>query len=294
MNDYGHSDMAVLFYHISDLYSVPESEARANYYYITGTPTAWFDGTDRVVGGGVPMRPYYEPIVTSHLQDDPYVTLDLSGSSIDDTGGTINLHVEVTKTITLSSVRVRYAIVESGVLYGESFLVRDMLADDNLTVSAVGETQDFVKTFTIDPGWYGNVTPENVGVVVFVQAHFSKEVLNAATLSNIDVEVTPETAVVPMGTDLNFNVDLTNITPWAQPFDVWLDVILPNGSEFGGNPYMGPFSLNFGGNQSISQPVTLPIPDGIPAADYRLRVGVGDHAQPDHREYDYMTVTVTP
>jgi hypothetical protein len=293
MEDYGHQNMSVLFFHISDNYATQETESRASYYVILGTPTTVFDGTERVVGGGTNMRPYYEPIILDHLGDNPYVSIDLSGSTMDETGGTLNVHIEALQYIPYGNCKVRYYVYQANII-GEDFMVRDVLDVDQLTIINAGETQDFVKDFVIDPGWYGVVNPEDIGVVAIVQSHNTKTVLNSADLSKVDVEITPESATVPMGTDLEITAHLTNITPWTQPIKAWLDVVLPNGNDLPSNPFMGPVSVNLPGGASIDYPLTVSIPDGIPTATYRLRLGVGNQDNSnDHWEYDYMALTVT-
>jgi hypothetical protein len=286
--------MCNLTWHLSDSYATSETSARGSFYGVGGIPDVWFDGSERVLGGGTNMRPYYEPIITRRLDLEPYIAIDLSGSSIDENGGTVNIHLEVLQDITVSNPKVKTFIYQNDII-GEFWMVRDVLTDEDLTALNVGETQDIVKDFVIDPGWYGLVEPENIGAAVIVQSQSAKTVLNACDLSKIDVEITPETATVPMGTDLDITIHLTNITPWRQPVQLWLDVVLPNGTEYPRNPFEGPVDVNVPSGADIDYPMTISIPDGIPAADYRLRLAVGDQTNDAvHFEYDYMTVTVTP
>jgi hypothetical protein len=284
--------MVVLFYHVSDGYATSETESRANYYNVSGIPHSRIDGTSQIVGGGN-VKPLFENYINSHLNDEDYLGFDLSGSSIVQDGGTttinLNVHIEVLQDLDPDDTfnRVRYAVYESGIL-GEEFMVRDLLPIDNFNLTTAGETVDYVKSEVFT----GN-NPANMGVVVFVQSQTSKHVLNACELSFMDVEINPETTSVPMGTDLEFTVDLQNITPYSQSFDAWIDVILPNGNEHPANPFIGPVSPTVPGDWSHSRDLLLSIPDGIPTTDYQLRIGVGDLDQPDHWEYDYMTFTVT-
>ncbi len=293
MADYGHSNMTVLFWHVSDSYATSETESRADYYGVGGIPDVWFGGVERVLGGGTYMRPYYEPIILRHLEENPYVSIDLSGSSIDETGGRLNIHLEVLQTIGMPDCKVRCVVYQSNII-GEDFLVRDVLPVDDLTIRNVGETQDLVKPFVIDQSWYGVVDAEDIGVAVFVQSQSQKNILNTSDLSKVDVEITPESATVPMGSDLDYTVHMTNITSWTQSIQAWIDVILPNGDEYGGNPYVQPVLKNLPGGTTAVSDMTISIPNGIPAADYKLRLCVGEQSNPNnHWEYDFMTVTVT-
>jgi hypothetical protein len=293
MADYGHSNMTVLFWHVSDSYATSETEARADYYGVGGIPDVWFDGVERVLGGGTYMRPYYEPIILRHLEEDPYVSIDLSGSSIDENGGTLNIHLEVLQTIGWTDCKVRCVVYQNNII-GEDFLVRDVLPLDDLTIRNVGETQDLVKPFVINQNWYGQVNAEDISVAVFVQSEYQKNVLNTCDLSKVDVEITPESATVPMGSDLDYTAHLTNITPWRQSIQTWIDAILPNGDEYGGNPIVEPVLKDLPGGATVDHDMTISIPNGIATGDYKLRLCVGEQSNPNnHWEYDFMTVTVT-
>lgn len=295
-NNYGPSNFIPLVWHVMDSLATKETEARYDYYGVLGIPDTYFDGVDNIPGAWPDIYDDMEEIVLSHLENDPYVAVDLSGSSfgppanIAPDGGTVQIHLTVEQTIPWEDVQLFTVVYEDSVYGQYMYTVRDVLPEESLTISQPGESQDFVKRFSLDPSW----NAADIGIVVFLQSIGSRTVLNTCKLSDVDVEITPETATVPRGSDLNFTVDLTNITQYPQSFEAWLDVILPDGSEYQGNPYMGPISLYLDSHQAQSQDLTLPIPNGIPAANYRLRVGVGNQAQPDHWEYDYMTVTVTP
>jgi len=295
-NNYGPSNYVPLIWHVLDSLGTPETQARYDYYGVLGIPDTYFDGIDNINGAWPKIYDDFEEIILNHLDDDPFVAIDLSGShfgpptDLGREGGTVQIHLTVEQTIPWEDVQIFTIIYEEYVDGQYMYTVRDVLPVESLLISQPGETQDIVKSFNLDPSW----NPADVGIIVFLQSVGTKVVLNACKLSEVDVEITPETATVPMGSNLNFTVDLRNITQYSQSFEAWLDVILPNGNEYQGNPYVGPLSLDLTSRQTPSQDLTLPIPNGIPAADYRLRVGVGNQGQPDHWEYDYMTVTVTP
>lgn len=294
MEDYGHQNMCNLMWHLSDSYATSETSARGSFYGVSGIPDVWFDGSQRVTGGGTYMRPYYEPIIMSRLTYDPYISIDLSGSSIDENGGTVNIHLEVLQNITAQNPKVKTVIYQNNII-GEYWLVRDVLTDETLTALNVGETQDIVKDFVIDQGWYGVVNPEDIGVAVFVQSQNQRTVLNACDLSKVDIELTPETVTVPVGGDFDVIVHIMNITPWRQPVQLWLDVVMPNGNELPSNPFEGPVDVNVPGGADIDYPMTISVPNRAPTGNYRLRLGVGDQTNDVmHFEYDYITVTITP
>jgi hypothetical protein len=288
---YGRSNILPLIWHRGDYYETPEVMERFDYYGVTGVPNTFFDGVENIRGGYSWIYDDFEPIVLDHLEDDPYIAIDLSNSTMADAGGTLNIRLEAMQELPWDDVDVKVVLYEDGIL--DEFCVRDILATEQLTISLAGEIQEIQINYIIDPELVPPVIPENSGIIVFLQSYATKQVLNACELSMVDVEITPETTSVPMGTDLEFTVGLQNITPYGQSFDVWVDVVLPNGTEHPANPFIGPVSPSVPGDWSYSKNLSLHVPDGIPTLDYQLRVGVGVMDQPDHWQYDYMTFSVT-
>jgi hypothetical protein len=290
--NYGRSNIVPLVWHRWDNFETLEIVKRFNYYdEIEALPTTFFDGMDNIRGRWDGIYDVFEPIVLDHLEEDPYVAIDLSGSQMKDTGGTLNIRLEAIQGLPLDDVDVYVVLYEKELT--DEFTVRDVLLKEPLTISQEGEIQDVQVDFIIDPELFPPVKPENAGIVVFLQSFSTKRVLNACELSYVDVEVTPETAIISRGTDLDFTVDLQNITPFAQSFDVWVDVVMPDGNNHPAMAFKGPVPVNTPGEQGESGDLTLSIPDDLPADDYRIRVGIGNYDQPDHWEYDYMMVSVT-
>jgi hypothetical protein len=290
--NYGRSNIVPLVWHRWDNFETQEILKRFNYYdEIEGLPTTFFDGMDNIRGRWEGIYEDFEPVVLDHLEEDPYVAIDLSGSQIKDTGGTLNIRLEAIQELPLDDVDV-YAVIYERELTDE-FTVRDVLLMEPLTISQEGEIQEIQIDFIIDSELFPPVIPENAGIVVFLQSFSTKMVLNACELSNVDVEINPETAIISRGTDLDFRVDLQNATPYDQSFDVWVDVVLPDGNNHPAMAFKGPVQVSIPGEQGESGDLTLSIPDDLPTDDYRIRVGIGNYDQPDHWEYDYMRVSVT-
>lgn len=288
---YGRSNIVPLIYHKGDIFETSEVTERFRYYGVLGTPNTFFDGVENIQGFWSDIYDDFEAIVLDHLEDDPYITIDLSNSTWRDDGGTLDIHLEAQQDLPWDDVNVLVVLYED--VWLDEFTVRDILATEPVTISQSGETQDIRIDYIVDPELVPDIVPENAGIVVFLQSYATRQVLNACELSDLDVEIMPETVSVPMGTELDFTLDLQNITPYSQFFDVWIDLVLPNGEDYPGNPLIGPVTPSVPGDWSYGRDLSLPVPDEIPATDYRLRVGVGDMDQPDHWEYDLMTVTVT-
>lgn len=101
----------------------------------------------------------------------------------------------------------------------------------------------------------------------------------ASAASPLWLEVTPQTTHVGPGEDLWFTVDIVNLTDTTVAFDGWVDVYLPNGNPYSGNPVIGTLHLNLGGGAGVyGVERNLHIPPGAPhGGPYELCVRTGEH-----------------
>jgi hypothetical protein len=282
----------MLAYHpTSDPLGTTETQTRINWYGNWGVPTCFFDGGDRYTGGSNFTYQAYRNRVISHLADPVPLTIDLSGS-LSATSGTIEAHIEVLDQLTQPSLVVQMMVFEDYVASGGDeyrFVVRDILPATTLGISEPGETADFSQNFTIQTAW----DETEIGVVVFVQSLTTKEVLQAAQLSRIITTWSPESPTVQRGTDLNMDAVVENITPWSQGADFWLDVELPNGELYSGNPVMGPYDVNIPGDFLNTFHPSLFVPPGTPTLTFTFHGRVGQHPW-DIWQTSSFQVTVTP
>jgi len=80
-------------------------------------------------------------------------------------------------------------------------------------------------------------------------------------------------APVLPGTFINFTARLVVDDCYTSPqtFDAWIDVFLPNGHPFGGNPVFGPMNLTLPPGFSISSfPISLFVPAQAPPGIFTL------------------------
>ena len=193
--------VAIIEYHNGDPYATTESNARNNYYSITGYPTAWFDGSyNEVVGGNHTSSMYssYLPIVNARMGIQTDFTLEIYGDNTDDN---YDITVRVNKVGDYSggNLKVRLAVTESGIQYSWqdqselNFVCRDMVPDQNGTSVdfSSGDTQDVEVSFTFDNSW----DAEECEVIAFLQDDSGKEVLHSAHVMLNDLE-TPEPTFV--------------------------------------------------------------------------------------------------
>lgn len=80
----------------------------------------------------------------------------------------------------------------------------------------------------------------------------------------------PETIVVAPGGRFRFDVVVTNNTSETQRVNGRVDVILPGGVPFPGNPVTGPKSVKLGPNRSVRKQLSIPVRAGAPLGAYRV------------------------
>jgi hypothetical protein len=154
--------LAVLEYHTSGPFTNSESAGRISYYGISGVPTAVFNGTDQVAGGGSgTFGAYYNEFNQQMAINTPGVlSLKVDYNPTLRTG-TIIAKLNSVEQIEEGDLYLRYAITESHKYYewyfldSLQFIVRDMLPDYNGVSFDVGQGDTFVdsQSFYIDPGW---------------------------------------------------------------------------------------------------------------------------------------------
>lgn len=280
---YGSDQVAAIEYHpTSSYWGTAETQARINWYFSQpgswGYPTMFFDGYESVVGGGVPMIPYYQPIINTHLTVDSPISMSNTGY-IGATSGEVTTHIEV-EWLQFSPVKLRFALIEHDLYYNRdyNYVCRDLLPEETLVITTPGQTFDVTRTFTIDPSW----NADNMDIVTFVQYDPAWWIVQSAmgftnVAGDVVVTLTPYGApiVIPAnGGSFDFNIAITNneATPWT--FDVWTDVTLPNGSIYG--PIIGPLTVTIP-SITVDRDRTQVVPGTAPSGTYSYNAYVGNY-----------------
>lgn len=212
--------VAIIEYHNGDPYATTESNARNNYYNISGYPTAWFDGSyASYVGGSHTQSMYsnYLPLVNARMEIQTDFVLEISGSV---NGDEYNVYVNVEKVGDYSgtNLKLRFAVTESNIQYswqGQSefnFVCRDMVPDQNGTSVDFSNTDnvDVPLSFVFDNSWVA----EECELIAFLQDDATKEVLHCAK-----VMLTELGEGGPTGFTAGFYADETEICfPGATKF----------------------------------------------------------------------------
>jgi len=85
---------------------------------------------------------------------------------------------------------------------------------------------------------------------------------------NVSIALNPESTTVPAGGQLVVNGSLLNHTDVAQTFTFHVDIFLPSGNPYPGNPLVGPITLTMQPNASAGGHLRHRIPARTPAAGY--------------------------
>lgn len=181
----GH-DVGVIEYHSGDSYATSESEARVNYYNITGFPTAEFDGVlEEVGGGGASQSKYndYLPLYNQRIAIPSSFTVDIYGEN---TGNVYDIVVDLEKVAAYSgtNLKAHLVVTESHIpenwhgMTEVNFVCRKMVPNDNGTAIdfSSGDNITLNLQFTKDANWDAN----ECELVAFIQDDNSKEILQGS------------------------------------------------------------------------------------------------------------------
>lgn len=160
--------IAGLQFHIDDSYATPWATERGDYYSVSGTPSAWFDGIEHRPGSVSGMS--YEPEYATCAAAPTDVTIELSGDPID--GPLFEIIVRVcleTSSTSNKTIRVHVAQLldhyPTGADYWRNCVIQgETLGDIEL---APGQCHEFTTTFTFDDASWDN--PEDMRLAAWAQ-----------------------------------------------------------------------------------------------------------------------------
>ena len=214
--------------------SCADADARNSYYGLTGFPTCWFNGGSAVVGASVEMADgsSYDPIIKAMLGSATPVMLSITDCVIAAIGQShADISVELSGDIAdIANHKIRVAVVENELWYSPRTyqdVVRDMLPDTPLTISADGQTQSFTVNFNVADMEFVDVA--NMWVAAWVQNDGDKSILQSCnSLPTPDYSfryyTLGERVVVDAGMHDFDDFAVFNTGLLADDFDVSLDV----------------------------------------------------------------------
>jgi hypothetical protein len=144
------------------------------------------NGSDRVVGGDVTTATgaHYDPVVAREIGVPSPIKITINSVDLVQPNGSIDFDVEIVEAIAdISTMKIRAYLIEDNVFWCCGFggedtwldVTRDVMPEIALTVSQVGQVQNVVHNFAINPSWAG----AQLSMVAFVQRNSDKYVIQA-------------------------------------------------------------------------------------------------------------------
>lgn len=178
--DNGH-DVGVIEYHNGDPFANTASNARNNYYNVSGYPTANFDGVLEVVGGSHTQSMYssYLPKYNQRIAIPSSFRVQIFGSN-DENDYSITLVLDKVAASSASNLKAHLALTESEIPYSWqgmselNFVERMMVPDHNGTnINFGNEDQILLELeFTLPDDYI----EEHCELVAFIQDNSTKEI----------------------------------------------------------------------------------------------------------------------
>jgi len=224
-----------------DPYGGNDQNSTISYYGVSAYPTAVFDGTGKWVGGSSSANDpalvaKYQGIIDSRPATSIY-TINIECDLINDFVSMVYVNVSASGTPTNSSMKVRAVVAEDLDINHNNgqlrWTARDTAINSALSI-ANGETKQFQGNGTVDTSWV--IT--KLSVVAYIQSDTTKEVLEAATTTNI--RRLNNLAPAATGSLPNFNFDEDTVDTRIDLATLFTDAEL-NPMTFGvvGSPHIG-------------------------------------------------------
>ncbi|MFZ1518400.1 MAG: T9SS type A sorting domain-containing protein [Ignavibacteriaceae bacterium] len=204
-------EVGVIKYHNGDSFTNTYSDARNNYYGISGYPTAVFDGVENVIGGSNTQSMYttYLPIYDVRKAKNSAYSIEIFGQN---NGLDYSLTLRVTKHANVpasySNLVLHLALTESDIAFNWQGQTMVHNAERLMIPNELGIALDFTSgnivdinlNFTMNSNWVA----DNCELVSFIQNLDGKEILQGTKiavtdLSMLPVELTSFTATAKAG-----------------------------------------------------------------------------------------------
>lgn len=178
---YDTGEFLPLTFYFGAPYSIPEGNARASWYGISGTPNVMIGGIVNHIGGtpSGSMFTTYDPTVASQLGNPSPLVMSSTYTVVADEVH-VSVQIDVEQNVSGSNNQVLFFICQEG-LHEQSNMVVDMLADEPFNLTSPGETVTITRDFPMNPNW----NEPDLRIIVVVQ-DMGTRVIHQATLSWAD------------------------------------------------------------------------------------------------------------
>lgn len=97
-----------------------------------------------------------------------------------------------------------------------------------------------------------------------------------ADTSEVGIALLPDATAVPPGGRIAYDITVSNWTGEPAPLEAWIDVLLPDGRPYAGNPIVGPRSFSIAAGREVTRTLRIRIPGGFaPSGPYTVRASIG-------------------
>ncbi len=179
--------VAILKYHAGDPYETSESDARIDFYNITGFPTTFMNGTEEINGGSAGSSIYnnYLPVYNMTQAETTPIEFSMEVTPFSAQNYTAKIKFTKVSSEATNNLALHLVVTESNIpdswfiIDDVSFAVRDMIPDENgtaISLSNVGDVDSLTLPITLGSNW----VPENVEIVAFIQDMSSKKIYNGS------------------------------------------------------------------------------------------------------------------
>ncbi len=198
--------LTIIEWHNGDEFATDWSDARINFYGVTGFPTAEFDGVGEVVGGYQPSSyDYYLPVFLERIALPSNFDIALDIENTDGTDYLVTTTFEILEGTSSENLAAFVVLTETDLpasgAENQNFVARMIYPDVNGTpVDFSSQTiQTLSTTITLEDGYVF----ENCEVVVFIQNMDTKEIYQGTSkmmtdmVGVEDIETVQEVSVYP-------------------------------------------------------------------------------------------------
>ncbi len=109
----------------------------------------------------------------------------------------------------------------------------------------------------------------------------------------VTILLTPQSTTAPPGGSLFYDVQVENTGSSDRTVDIWIDILLPDGSPHPANPVIGPKTKTLRAGLNVTRTVRLRIPSSTPpSGPYTLRGSIGafPDGPEDQSSFEYTVV----
>ena len=186
------TSLVVIEWHNGDEFATDWSNARINFYGVTGFPTAEFDGIMEVVGGYQPSSyEYYLPVFQERIAIPSNFNLDIEIAEADGTDYTVTSTWEILEGVNTENLSAFVVLTETDVpasgAENQNFVARMVYPDVN------GTPMDFssqtIHTLTTTVTLEDDYVFDNCEIVVFIQNMDTKEIYQGYSMMMSDMYV---------------------------------------------------------------------------------------------------------